>query len=400
MNDHPPETDPAPRRDRRHRRLLVGVATVGVLAGTIGGYLVGRNGRTETVALQPGDEAATETGGAEDGGGPPIADSGGPLGGDAPMGASLPSEFVTARDLGDGVRLRVWRQRYSPSMAPVASPGTPAQCRSVGTVLVGLSDARMVATTGAPLPPEEAGATTSLFVAGNGGPQAFAVVVVTGIGSARVRASFPTGEDTMRAVDGLAALAARIDADDLDRLDQVRVSIDGGAPREVDAAQIYDATDGRARYERLVDCTPALPPPGGQPEDPTAARAEVVTAWSTVVDGATPVDAKLGRIDDPSGIEDAFASARANFPAAADGAAFRLVDLVFTAPDRASVKYDVEVPEGSAAAQLVRGLVGEARLVDGTWKVTRDSACRLLGMAGGGCPTTGAAATTDVSAPG
>ena len=58
-------------------------------------------------------------------------------------------------------------------------------------------------------------------------------------------------------------------------------------------------------------------------------------------------------------------------------------DIVFTAPDRASVRFTLKSDNPSIPAPGER--IGEAVLIDGVWKVSIDTSCGLVALAGIEC---------------
>jgi len=120
----------------------------------------------------------------------------------------------------------------------------------------------------------------------------------------------------------------------------------------------------------------------GQPESPEEARADVVAAFTSAYDGTKPLSERLAQIDDPAGVDAAITSASAGqFGGAAASSRITISQVVFTSPSAATVNYDVLA--GGTPALLNR--VGTARLVAGTWKVTRATICADLETAGGTC---------------
>ena len=369
---------------RRRRRVLAGLAVVGITGASFGGYALGIRSADDQVTTATAAPSIDKNQASSSG---PI----GPIGPIGPLGSSLSgggigaSTFRNARDTASGVRIRVWDQPAGFISSPAPEPmGIPLECSAESAISIELSDPEMVATSGTMIRPAASRPVTTLMVAGNGGPNVFAVVVTTGAGTSNVTANFPGGTDSVSAIDGVAVLATTLPAGELASLAETRVSIDGAEPTEVDQASLYD-NNGQAIYERQLDCSPVLPQPGEQPADPAAARAAVLDTWSKIVDEPTDIAAKTELIDDTTGIAGAAEQAKQAFPDAAANATFELVEMVFTAPDRVAVKYNVKIPPGSGQGDLVNGMIGEARLIDGQWKATRASVCALLSKGGGSC---------------
>jgi hypothetical protein len=142
------------------------------------------------------------------------------------------------------------------------------------------------------------------------------------------------------------------------------------------------------------ECQPPPPPPptlpeaGEQPEDPAAAEAGVRAAIETVFasdgaelteeEAAVQREATLALIDDTDGVDAAMTQLGETYPGIVVTAS--VTDLVFTAPDRATVLYSLDTSITDFDNRL-----GELVLVDGTWKVTRSTVCEALSLGGGYC---------------
>ena len=87
------------------------------------------------------------------------------------------------------------------------------------------------------------------------------------------------------------------------------------------------------------------------------------------------------RIDDPSGVAEAREQVRnGGFEEAAANASAIVEELVFTSPEEAWFRYRIETTSGTFGQRF-----GIARNIEGTWKITRDTICQDLSMAGGDC---------------
>jgi hypothetical protein len=129
-----------------------------------------------------------------------------------------------------------------------------------------------------------------------------------------------------------------------------------------------------------VDCAPGLPPETSAPADRTAAVAEIQAAFRTAYDSSLDQATREAPIDDPRGLAEAAAEAMAGpFAAEAVSARPTVTDVSFDRPGHATVVYDLG--QGS-----IRDRVGEAVLVEGTWKVTRATVCFDLALAAATCP--------------
>ncbi len=131
-----------------------------------------------------------------------------------------------------------------------------------------------------------------------------------------------------------------------------------------------------------ISCTNQLPR-GHGPPDP-AARAAVTSAYTTVYDPSRSAAARLALIDDPTGVALATRSVlRGPYGDAARHESIRVTDVEFDRPDHAWVRFDLFT--GLATNPVLRGRLGEARLVHGAWKVARSTVCADLALGGASC---------------
>ncbi len=158
------------------------------------------------------------------------------------------------------------------------------------------------------------------------------------------------------------------------------VTIDGGASAGVVGS---DGTGTWADNDYRDACSPpppALPDAGEQPADPGAARQAIEEAMD-VLYGSSDVADRDTLIDDPTGVADARQQvAEGSYAEQAASASAVVEELVFTAPGEAWFRYRIE-----AAPSVFDNRYGIAREVNGTWKITRDTLCQDLTLAGGDC---------------
>jgi hypothetical protein len=122
------------------------------------------------------------------------------------------------------------------------------------------------------------------------------------------------------------------------------------------------------------------PPPSGE----EAAREEIIRAFTTwgAVGTADEAEAHFGLIDDPRGLRQAVEQSVRNYPYEVSHDTYRVNTVGFLNATEAAVDYDIlmdGVPRFTNRA-------GHAVFVDGTWKITRDTACSDLSLSGGICP--------------
>jgi hypothetical protein len=123
-------------------------------------------------------------------------------------------------------------------------------------------------------------------------------------------------------------------------------------------------------------------PTGPPPADPAAAEADIARAFATVYGGPRNPDVKRQRIDVFDGLDGVAAEAyRRGHGEQLESTRAAVERVSFDRPDHAWVVYQL-----GAGDTTVGFRKGEAVLVDGTWKVTRATVCRDLGLTGVTCP--------------
>jgi len=286
-----------------------------------------------------------------------------------------PSATVFVRTTPDGTRLDVRANRFGTSDA-----GT---CVPAGELYVGVRTDAAVGQVRELRYDEVPGGTV---VASGGvvgiaeGEPRWVVVAQVAPGVSDVRATFPDGHrDHLAPVDGVAVLTARVDDGfDLATLDTT------ASPLRIEAVDSRDVVAAKT-VSVAGTCVPTrLPAPGAeQPADPAAARAAVESAWSTVFLSPLTDTAPLDAIDDPRGVAAARTALAGRYPPGTlEGTVNAVTDLVFTDPSTAVVRYAIQVPKLGYDRQ---GDLGEVRLVDGRWKVTRATVCALYAQGGVPC---------------
>ena len=128
---------------------------------------------------------------------------------------------------------------------------------------------------------------------------------------------------------------------------------------------------------------PSLPDPGEQPADVEAARAEVIAVYLSHYDGSRSAEDRAADVDDPTNIAEATRAIERLFPGAMADARGSVDGVVFVSPTRASVRYRIDL-NGST---VVPPSIGVANLVDGVWKVARETVCRDQALGGIDCDT-------------
>ena len=233
--------------------------------------------------------------------------------------------------------------------------------------------------------PYEGGAISSLLLGVTDGAPIWVVVVQAPEGTTEVRVSDPNGvEDVTAPTNGVALLA--LPGPDVgpkqvwSQRPTYEVTFDGGDdPVPVAAGEVGYVGDEGYR----AGCYPppaGLPAPGEQPARPRAAKAEIVETMTALYMGGEPETDHL-RLDNTRGVDQARQQvADGPYVEAASTAEVYVEDVVFTSPEEATFRYRLET---SAGVFLER--FGDARVVDGTWRITRRTFCDDLSLAGGSC---------------
>jgi len=403
-------TDRLTKRDRTRTRWLALALVLALLAGPLAGFALGRRGAgDDTSAVRAVDDSVRDDGVVVGDAGPAPTivtvpqdlDGGatrplGPdLGGRQPIDvyhpiylSSDPIAFLFARNV-DDLRIRVYRAATpgGPYGPPWWEP--PAWCFPSGYVQADVStDAAVGFGHGATFDAVRDGAVAAelSWMGLAEGEPAWIVVAQAPAGAARVRATFPDGAtDTMGVVDGIAVLYGRApDGTSGEDLYQATVAVDA-----LDASGAVVA-EGNAAMASTVgtpeECVAPtdLPEPGPeQPAEVDAARAAVIAAYELAYDGSKTVEERGAAVADPSGWQDVQAEIDRQFPEQVAASRARVTEVVFVSATRAAVRFDI-VQEGSL---YLPGELGEAVLVNGRWKVTREAMCGLVTLAGKHCPS-------------
>lgn len=134
---------------------------------------------------------------------------------------------------------------------------------------------------------------------------------------------------------------------------------------------------------RVTGSCGELLPTGTPPSDPGLSEQAVREAYTLVYDSATPGTTKGDLIDDPHGLDLAVTSATPTAAQTISTTRATVTEVSFDRPDHAWVRYDLTGPSVPGGRY---GSIGEAVRVAGTWKVSRASICRDLGLTGVTCP--------------
>lgn len=408
---------PATGSSRGRTRVVALTGAVAVVAAA-GGFLVGRASAPDpgarvtsapaleepsavTEAPAGSDEFATaateapasldaETGVTIAGASGDAIESAGPGGG---MGSWMPNaypepaqELVLERTLDDGSVVRAHGQWYEGD--PYA--GWPAMgdwkpepwCQPTGSLRVAIAATDSINVSWAPWYREaKDGLAVSTFATGyvEDAPR-FGVVAQVPADATSVTLTTPTGSDTatptLTESGPMVVLLVPGPITDDVRLDLTRA--DGA--QSVTPADLVETWSSPEYREACQPPPPALPEPGEQPADPAAAQSAVEAAFTATWGDDVP--ARLAVIDDGTGLEAAWEAVAAGpYAEAATGATFTIRELVFSAPDEAWFRYDIDSSAADFTDRYGRAVLGG----DGVWRITRDTVCQDLSLAGGVC---------------
>ena len=110
--------------------------------------------------------------------------------------------------------------------------------------------------------------------------------------------------------------------------------------------------------------------------DPERAKAEITTLYSTFFNENTPTDQAVELLEKGEELRAAIDQQRAS--GAAKGISTSIKNIQFRDPTIADVKFDILL-NGQVVAP---NTAGEAKWLDGRWKVNKALFCVLLGLAG------------------
>ncbi len=224
------------------------------------------------------------------------------------------------------------------------------------------------------------------------GSAQWVIVVQAPADTATVTVTFADGAtDSAQPQNGIALLTApglaptEVVEDDytywVDSPPDFTVAFEGGAePLVVDSGGVGTWNDPEFR----ASCEPppaALPDPGEPPADPAAAEAEIAAAMTALYGADRAVDGDALYLADATGVAEARAAVvEGGFKTEAASARPVVEDLVFTSPNEAWFRYRIDTDGVGLTNRF-----GIAVLVDGSWRITRDTLCQDLSMAGGDC---------------
>jgi hypothetical protein len=131
---------------------------------------------------------------------------------------------------------------------------------------------------------------------------------------------------------------------------------------------------------------PSLPKPDGPPpRDEAQARRQVIRAIEVATAGSSSDEERLASIQDSDGQVELRKEILLHFPQVPlDKITARVDEVRFLNPTTAGVRYTILLPDYFIPEMPNR--IGRVVLVDGTWKVARETACADLALGGVTCP--------------
>ncbi len=422
MEMRPIDERPADAGSRR-RRVMVGVAAAMLVAGAGGaGYGLGRSVGDDAPSAAPETTAAVSTtppedeGSATDRGSEPT-DTFAPAATAVEESAAAGSESFTSADdaissggwgwsmygaepmttlferttdAGLTVRAQqgqLWNDPYVES--PVgAGEWTPAPwCYESGQLRIAVAGNGLIDVAGAGWwrEPFKGRAVSWLAVGGPDAQPHWVVVVQAPADTTLVSVAFADGgTDSVAPQNGVAVLVVPAGESGLPgpeagyEAPEFTVAFEGGAEPIELSSDAVNTWDDPEFQESCTPPPPALPEPGEQPADPATAEAQITDVMARIYDAANDDE---GLVTDDTGLAEAREQvAEGGFAGEADSAQATIEELVFTSPTEAWFRYRIDT-NGVG----LRDRYGIAQFVDGSWKVTRDTVCQDLSMAGGDC---------------
>lgn len=286
-------------------------------------------------------------------------------------------QLVELRSAPDGVDVRVYRNDI-----------VGAECGAM-QVRVGVSTDLAVGIVEILVPADREQTMIDSRVVGH--PEGDRVVVVAGrVGSAitTVSAGMEAVDafDQAAPVDGIVALALHL-GDVADGPVTVNLT---GADGTIETIELEAASGGLYPTSCPQELAPPPPegvppetvPPETVPPEPAAGplegnraadRAEIIEVYDFWFNADVPVAAKASALDDPTGVIEAQIAVLQEFGSLIADAEAIVDSVEFVSETEASVAFHID-RAGSTAITAI----GRAVLLDGSWRVTRDTVCPLI----------------------
>lgn len=388
---------PATVAGHARRRPAVAAAVIAaLLLGSLGGFAAGRSSA-------PGGASVAARGATQDNTAPTVITKFEAVGSGAGFSEEVPQMTrLFLRTTEDGVAVRGYLQtmdaRYNAQpTCDVNSWCPPPECNPSTYFMAELSNEEAVAQSGSPQYPvnEVAEARGQVPLGQMEGAPASAYMVQTNAEVANVRATWPDGSvDEMVPVEGWA-IVAHNGATPASTLEVVLA--DGSTLPVKDFQNNYG-------YSYPAECNPPPPPPAElppagdeQPADADAAKQSVTEAYQYVFTNGNDKSDNGLYLEDAENLKSAGDQAKSNFTTASDTITVEVGEIRFLSATEAALYFELKYDGG----MLFGKQVGYAKLIDGRWKIARDTMCMVFGWAGSQCdpPPDPARSTTGGGAP-
>jgi hypothetical protein len=380
--DPEPSSHPSGGRRRGIRLALVGLVAIALVGGGFAlGQTISNDDGFSNVVVAPGDASGTSGSGSSvisDPSGVGIISSG-----SVTIGGSGVLERVFVRSTGDGIELRAYLASSDVQTPQCASgtwcPGPDCFPTTLLQIEVSNHNAAAIWTTtadGSASAPVQVTDVVSLGVAE--GDPATVVAVHASDQVTKVTLEFGGHADSMTPVNGWAVLA--VPSSTASSLASGTITGYGDNGAQLGQAS---TTEQRSSFVPGPDCQPPPPAPptlpepdGAPPADQDAARAAVEDAYHQLFGGGS-----LESLEGGDQLQATIDQVTAKTPVP-PGIGAAIHEIRFLDDHRAALIWDLL----SANGPLLTNQVGYAVLVDGQWKVARETECALLELGGATCP--------------
>jgi len=377
----------------RRQPVLAAAVIAALLVGSVGGFAAGRGSAPSraTVAARGSTQDKSTSSTMVSNGSVGFATAGAGFG-----GGEMKKLF--ARTTADGVTVRGYLQTNSgpvpQPMCPTNQWCPPAECNPTSFFNAEVSNNDAVSMGGNPVFPLDAAADNrgEVPLGQMEGSPASVFMVQTNDQVTNVRATWSDGAvDEMAPVDGWALVAHQ-----------------GAASSSSIVAALKDGStlelNSRANNSYPVSCQPPPPPPpelppagSEQPADVAASKQGVTDAYKYVFTAGNDTTKNGDYIEDVESVKSAADTTKSNFPEASATVSVEVGEVRFLSANEAALYFELKYDGGALFGQQI----GYAKLIDGHWKIERDTMCMVLGWGGGQCdpPPDPARSTSAGSAP-
>jgi hypothetical protein len=304
------------------------------------------------------------------------------------------------RTTADGVALRGYLQKNDSTFAgqPACDPNSwcpPPECNPSTFFMAELSSTEAVAQNGSPEYPLDGPAASrgETQLGQMEGAPVSSYMVQTNSDVTNVRATWPDGfVDEMAPVNGWAIVAHAGNTPPT----TIEVVLGDGSVTPL--KNFHNGYGFPAQCNPPPPPPPELPPAGKeQPADAAAATQGVTEAYQYVFTHGNNRDNNGTYIEDAESLKTAGDQVKQNFPEATDTVTVEVGEIRFLSTTEAALYFELKYDGGAMFGQQI----GYAKLIDGHWKIARDTMCMVFSWAGAQCdpPPDPARSTSAGSAP-